>query len=218
MCLFLKSHFSAMSCTFRPFFALFLFPCATMRTVHLSLFHKIMCHKLFLVVVVFFFFVLFFFRKPLSWKLSNICFLPCRAGKCEDELIIEMCEEMMSRVPHQVLEEGSQETRQVFEPTLGDLVHLAQGATNKVQGSKRCSSAKRHKGNFSQGVCIWTNGNKFLWGELFGRAGLNQQSGTHESHCRYHRGFHRRRHGSVGSTLISRLLERHHFFSNCKMH
>ena len=77
-------------------------------------------------------------------------FLLCRAGKSGDEVVLDMAQEMMRSIPEEVdieeAESPSARPGQAFVPTLNDMVNIAQGAINKVQGSKKSSSSKRKRG------------------------------------------------------------------------
>ena len=78
-------------------------------------------------------------------------FFPFRsAGKSGDEVVLDMAQEMLRTIPEevQIEEEEAQSARpgQTFVPTLNDMANIAQGAINKVQGSKKGSAVKRKKG------------------------------------------------------------------------
>ena len=75
-----------------------------------------------------------------------------------------MAQEMMRTIPEEVQidEEETQSARpgQTFAPTLNDMANIAQGAINKVQGSKKGSAVKRKKGMKSLQEIILCNN---LW-------------------------------------------------------
>ena len=85
----------------------------------------------------------------LSNILSN-ALLYFSAGKSGDEVVLDMAQEMMRSIPEeiQIEEEESQSARpgKTFVPTLNDMANIAQGALNKVQGSRSGSAVKRKKG------------------------------------------------------------------------
>ena len=96
----------------------------------------------------------------------------CRAdGKSSDEIVLDMAQDMMRRIPEEVEVEEDPDSQQSsrpgqgLRPTLVDMVNLAQGAFNKVQGQKKDSSAKKKRGNPTRLPPIkqqWTDGSTLL--------------------------------------------------------